>query len=457
MMKKILKRLVLIAVFSAVMISAAAVAAAQTETLLVGFDGDAASMQKTITENGDKLIEYRDMGDQKVAFIQSSSGQAAGDYKKEENVTWAEEDRTLTPMAVTNDPLSKKQTYLNKIHYNYSKLLYKINVAVLDSGISVSKDLKGAVVKKIDETGQNLKCVDLADHGTATASVIGARTANKTGIAGTGNNCGIINICVANRQGLASAGTMTKGIIDAVNSGAKVICISYGGDEPMPVLKEALVYAGKKNVTVVCAAGNAGQNKTVYPARYAGELDNVISVMSCSAKNKKSSFSNYGDAVLSAYGEKIVSINNKGKYVLCSGTSYAAPVVAGVVAQIYGKKPGIKPARVKSILCKTATDTYKKGKDANSGYGIINAAAALDKIYTESGVKGLKASSLKLNKKTKQVTVTWKKKKDAKGYRIYSSVNGKKFKRVGTVNSTKTKFKFKTSVKTKYARVRAYS
>ena len=143
--------------------------------------------------------------------------------------------------------------------------------------------------------------------------------------------------------------------------------------------------------------------------------------------------------------------------MLCSGTSYSAPIVAGVVAQMYGEKPAIKPARIKSILCKTATDTYKKGKDANSGYGIVNAAAAKDNIYTESGVKGLKASSRRLNKKTKEVTVAWKKKKGAKGYRIYSSVNGKKFKRVGTVKNTIQKFKFRTSVKTKYARVRAYS
>lgn len=454
-MKKILKRLMLITVFSAVMISATV--AVHADSLVVEFNGDTASMKETIKAKGDKLVEYRDMGNRKVAIVRTESDQAVTEYIQEKNVAGAEKDCSLASMSVTNDPLSNKQTYLNKIHYKYSKLSHKTTVAVLDSGISVCKDLKGAVVKRIDETGQNLKCVDLADHGTTAASVIGARTANKTGIAGTGNNCGIINVCVANRQGLASVGTMTKGIIDAVDSGAKVICISYGGGEPMPVIKKALEYAGTKGITVVCAAGNEGKNKTIYPARYADELDNVISVMSCNAKNRKSKFSNYGDAVLSAYGEKIAAINNKGKYVLCSGTSYSAPIVAGVVAQMYGEKPAIKPARIKSILCKTATDTYKKGKDANSGYGIVNAAAAKDMIYTESGVKGLKASSRKLNKKTKEVTVAWKKKKGAKGYRIYSSVNGKKFKRVGTVKNIIQKFKFRTSVKTKYARVRAYS
>ena len=457
MKKKIRKRLLLFSVFSAVIISATA--AAYAGEVVVEFDGDAASMKETIKENGDKLVEYRSMGNQKVAIIESSSKQAAAvkEYNKEKNVEAAEADVALKAMGVTNDPLSGKQTYLSKIHYKYSKLSYKTKVAVLDSGINVSTDLKGAVIKNIDETRMNLRCVDLADHGTSVASVIGARTGNKTGMAGIGNNCSIINICIADRQGNASVGTLTKGIIDAVNSGAKVICISYGGNCQLPVIKKALIYARTKGVTVVCAAGNSAMYRSVYPARYANELNNVISVMSCNAKNRKSYFSNYGDATLSAYGENIVAISNTGRYMLYTGTSYSAPIVAGVAAQMYGAKPKIKPSQVKSILCKTATDTYTKGKDIYSGYGIVNASAAVDKVYTESAVKGLKATSRKLTKKTKRVTVTWSKKKGAVGYRIYSSTNGKSFSRVGTVSKTKNKYIFKTSVNMKYARVRAYS
>jgi thermitase len=121
------------------------------------------------------------------------------------------------------------------------------------------------------------------------------------------------------------------------------------------VLSEAVKYARQKNVVLVAAYGNEGLSQPkVYPADYEG----VISVMATDRNDRRASFSNYGrPGVVAAPGVNIISAYpGLTLYALGSGTSYAAPWVAGEAALIRADKPGISAPQVVSHIQATAED-----------------------------------------------------------------------------------------------------
>jgi subtilisin family serine protease len=149
--------------------------------------------------------------------------------------------------------------------------------------------------------------------------------------------------------------------------GVDVLNISFGGEEEddgnFPLTKEA-EYLVSKGMNVVCAIGNKRTGIISYPA----SGGNVISVGSIDGKGKPSYFSNYGRTFdgrkkpeVVSYGEDIVvKKSRKGRlgfsldedYTLVSGTSFACPMVAGIVALLRGCMNNEK--KVRSSIFETA-------------------------------------------------------------------------------------------------------
>src|SRR5712691_7834573 len=146
-------------------------------------------------------------------------------------------------------------------------------VGVLDTGADEAHpDLRGAFVAGTDLVNGDEAPGDDHGHGTAVAGIIAARTNNRVGIAGICWACLVMPIKVLDSTGTGDDSTIAAGIVEAVDAGAFVINMSFGGPDTTAALGDAIVYAQSKGVVLVVAAGNTGTTEPFYPAAYPGVL-----------------------------------------------------------------------------------------------------------------------------------------------------------------------------------------
>jgi subtilisin family serine protease len=218
-----------------------------------------------------------------------------------------------------------------------------------------------------------------SSHGNEVFGVLGATTNNSIGIAGVTGRCKMMLIRAGylNTEGKAvlSGASISKGIIYATDNGAHVINISSGSNKYSNSYHDVLKYAIDHGVVIVCSAGNEGSNSPVYPAAY--DLDGLISVGATTDEDKPAQFSNWGEWVdISAPGQHIVSTMNNDRYGQIHGTSFAAPIVAGIAALLVSHYPDWTPAQIKAQIMATA-DVLESLKDTNATSGRVNAYRAL--------------------------------------------------------------------------------
>ena len=223
--------------------------------------------------------------------------------------------------------------------------------------------------QNFDHIGGNNDPMDENGHGTNVSGIIAAIPNNSIGVAGITWGCKIMPLKVGNKffedDDLASA------IVYAVENGARIINMSWGGDEQSYIIRDVIKYAYNRDCVLVGAIGNDNQAKVIYPAAY----KNVISVGATDSQDKKSSFSNYGAGIdIVAPGTRIFSTVPNNSYSDWSGTSMATPVVSGVVALILSKRPGLTNAEVDQIL-RASSDPIDE--PLFDGVGRINAYRAL--------------------------------------------------------------------------------
>ncbi|MCX7591095.1 MAG: S8 family serine peptidase, partial [Kiritimatiellae bacterium] len=125
---------------------------------------------------------------------------------------------------------------------------------------------------------------------------------------------------------------------------------------------------------LVAAAGNDALEGVVYPARYEG----VVAVAAVDAMGRHLFFSNRGPEIdIAAPGWDVVAAGKDGGLVSFSGTSAAVPFVAGTIAALLSRESALTTSDAIQILLECADDTGPPGKDAQSGYGILNIARIL--------------------------------------------------------------------------------
>ncbi len=216
-------------------------------------------------------------------------------------------------------------------------------------------------------------------HGNGVLGVIGATANNEIGISGVAGNCKIMLLRAGffktdGTQAL-SAAYIAKSIIFAADNGARVINISSGSTRYSESYKSALEYAIDKGVVIISSAGNNGTSEPVYPAAY--DLPGLISVGASDSNDELSSFSSRGDWVdVSAPGENIMTTLTDNAYGKVQGTSFAAPMVAGIVALVVSRYPEMTPSDVQDKIMNTV-DVIENLADANITSGRVNAYRAL--------------------------------------------------------------------------------
>jgi len=213
-------------------------------------------------------------------------------------------------------------------------------------------------------------------HGTHVAGVIGAVTNNGVGMAGLAQ-VRLMAVKVMNDSGEGTDYDVARGIRWAVVNGANIVCMSLGVESQSLTLESAVDYASSNGVVMVAAAGNSGTSVISYPALYG----QVISVGATDNLNRRASFSNFGIGLdVMAPGVDIYSTQGGGSYHTLSGTSTAAPHVAGVAALMLSINPALTTVEVGSYINSTATDISRTGYDTSTGWGIVDAFRATESV-----------------------------------------------------------------------------
>ena len=248
-----------------------------------------------------------------------------------------------------------------------------VKVAIIDTGIAAHSDL--TIVEGVSYVSGVTSYNDDNGHGTHVAGIVAAKD-NGTGILGVAPNARLQAVKVLNSRGSGYLDDVAKGIDWSVSKGTQVInmSLSCSGSTSCDhlVLKTAVQKAVAANVVVVAAAGNSGSGEDTvgWPAKY----DEVIGVAATTSSDARASFSSTGPAVdLAAPGASIYS-TYPGGYTTMSGTSMAAPHVAGLAALLV--ECAKTNAEARSLMQSTALDLGSAGLDNSFGHGLILADAA---------------------------------------------------------------------------------
>ena len=175
-------------------------------------------------------------------------------------------------------------------------------------------------------------------------------------------------------------------IQECVNAGANVVSMSFGRvgnayvDGPTEFERRAFEQFYNEGTLLVAAAGNDGTTDDSWPASY----DSVMSVAAVNENKELADFSQRNYQVeIAAPGVDIVSTFPNNEYAVLSGTSMATPHVSGVAALVWSHFPDKTAKEIRQALDATAEDLLLEGADTGTGFGLVQAAAALQ--YLESG------------------------------------------------------------------------
>ncbi len=235
---------------------------------------------------------------------------------------------------------------------------------------------------------------DVATHGTLIAGEIGAVGNNGFGVTGLAWDVSLLPVRMLGEDGSGTGNNAAAAIQYAVEQGAKVINLSFAGNEPNTALENAVRDAYEQGVVVVAALGNDGRNvdlDPVYPAclRTTDE-DWVIGVTALTEQNLGADFTNYGAicADLGAPGTSIIGLSYQDDVIagfessydgLWSGTSMASPLVAGAAALLFSEYPTLSAGDVRNIL-KLSVDPVRATGFPSGGLGAgrLNVLRALE-------------------------------------------------------------------------------
>ena len=247
-----------------------------------------------------------------------------------------------------------------------------VRVAVLDTGLSPKQPvLWQNVVAWMDATGSPDGVydfpADLDTNGNGFADeAVGHGTFVTSIIATIAPHAQIVVAKVADSDGIASAWTVIKGIVFAVTTGCELANVSLGSPEQPAALGDVIEWASARGLTVVAGAGNDATDRALYPARFS----DVVGVAGVDLKDLKSDFSNWdGHLRQAAPSVDIAGAWWEGGMVGWSGTSFAAPIVTGCLADTARRRAWWPPSRVLSLCDSTGVsiDSLNPAYDGELG------------------------------------------------------------------------------------------
>ncbi len=265
----------------------------------------------------------------------------------------------------------KEQWALSKIKAEKAWLLAgnkgsrKVIVAVIDTGADYKHvSLAPNMIKGYDFIHNNENPMDVVSygfpgHGTHCSGIVGATGLVEGGTIGISPEVSILPLRFIDEDG-GEISNAIRAIDFAIEKKVDVISASWGGEmsraDARPLI-EAIARAEKAGIVFVSAASNDGKNNDtfeVYPAN--ANLSNTISVAASDKMDSRPSWSNFGHnkVNIAAPGDEILSTIPGSRYGSISGTSMAAPLVAGLVALVKAQDANLNPMELRSLLQATS-------------------------------------------------------------------------------------------------------
>lgn len=317
-----------------------------------------------------------------------------------------------------------------------------VGVAVIDSGVYAHPDLAGRIVASVDFTGATVTTTtavnaqgDPGGHGTHVAGLIaGDGTRSNGAYTGVAPCANIVDVRVIDGNGNSNTGLILRGLqwvlANKNTYNIKVANMSFGATQsgsykmdPLATAAQVLTFSG---ITTVVSAGNSGPGLETITSPASdpfvitvGALDDngtaslADDLMATFSSRGRTKFDRLSKPDLVAPGRKMVSLLSPGstipalyperlvtavlgtttdllgtvvpvlapapEYLRLSGTSMAAPVVAGTVALMLERNSTMTPAQIKSRLKKSAR-ALTFGTSIDKGVGLLNALAAVSSI-----------------------------------------------------------------------------
>lgn len=293
-----------------------------------------------------------------------------------------------------------------------------ITVAILDHGVDMfHPDISpGRLVHGYNFVDNNSNVQDVHGHGTLVTGILAATPDNGIGTAGVDWFCKVMPLKAHNPGGIAPPETMVAAIEHAINHGANILNMSFGGSGPRTQIEEDVFReAIDSGMLLFASTGNDNAGVVDYPARYpsivgvgalgpCNERKSTVasaSTGSCDRDDRADGVdhwgSNYGNGLdfvapgtllpstdpggtsigYSQYS--IYQSDGSGSYVFDSyGTSMSSPFAAGVASLVWGLNPALKNYQVKYILQQSAVGISGVG----GGAGSLNARAAVEMAQT---------------------------------------------------------------------------
>ena len=234
-----------------------------------------------------------------------------------------------------------------------------VTVAVIDTGVDLDHaEFQGRMTAGYDFVDNDTIADDGNGHGTHVAGTIAGDDNDGFGISGVAPDALIMPIRVLDNNGDGYTSDIIKGITWAVDNGADVVNLSLGGGGYSQAMADAIEYASNQGTVVVMAAGNSGGNSPNYPAAHA--VDHGIAVGAVDQNRNIANFSNLaGNTTLdyvTAPGVSIYSSVPNGQYGTFSGTSMAAPHVAGVAALLKSYDNSLTASAIEDLITDTSSN-----------------------------------------------------------------------------------------------------
>jgi len=350
--------------------------------------------------------------------------------RREPQVEYAEPNYQVTAFSVPNDVAYPAQWHYPLIGlpeaWDTSTGDPGVVIAVVDTGILPNHpDLAGQLVDGYDFVRDPASALDgdgidpnprdpgnaftgsaSSFHGTHVSGTVAAKGDNSLGVAGAAYTSRIMPVRALGAGGAGTSYDVNQAIRFAAglanDSGtlpqqpADIINLSLGGGPFSQASQDLFNEVRAAGVIVVAAAGNEASASPTYPASY----DAVISVSAIDAQRRLASYSNTGAQIDIAApgGDNGVDLNGDGYpdgvlstagsstangleyvYSFLSGTSMAAPHVAGVLALVKSVNPLLTPDDIDALLVRgdLTDEAGAPGRDDQYGHGIVNAQQAI--------------------------------------------------------------------------------
>jgi subtilisin family serine protease len=292
-------------------------------------------------------------------------------------------------------------TRADKVPLSVLRAASTITIAVVDTGADLAApDIAAKAPTVFNERNGSVDVRDTVGHGTFVSALAAGSVTNGDGIAGFGGDAKLLVVKAGAGDGSLTDVDEASALVYAVDRGARIVNLSFGGPQTSTVERRAIDYAVSHGALIVAAAGNEylNGNPVEYPAALLqpvgsrGVGGRGLSVGASTMSGTRATFSNTGSFVsLAAPGEDVFSAVSaassavqfprvmlpgaSGLYGFASGTSFSSPEVAGAAALVWAANPLLDAAAVAQVLKDTASNLGQWSPEL--GWGVIDVGNAV--------------------------------------------------------------------------------